>query len=133
MVGKLLGIVGGTVLAVRLGLARLPAGLSWGDLAMVGLLAGCGFTVSLLVNELAYTQATMQSEVGVGVLAGSVLAAAAAAAFAPAHSREPCALTAAVGLQVLRLGRVHPVYAGQRPVGDDGNGEGRRTCNRAPR
>lgn len=74
VVGKLIGVVGGTFLAVRFGLARMPESLSWRDVAVVGLLAGCGFTVSLLVTELAFTDPTVQNEVKIGVFVGSLLA-----------------------------------------------------------
>ncbi|MQA79557.1 MAG: Na+/H+ antiporter NhaA [Streptosporangiales bacterium] len=54
LVGKIVGVLGGAWLSVRLGLARLGADLNWGHLAAVSLLAGIGFTVSLLIGELAY-------------------------------------------------------------------------------
>ena len=42
------------MLAVRTRLATLPTGLSWRDLFAVSVLTGCGFTVSLLIAELAF-------------------------------------------------------------------------------
>jgi NhaA family Na+:H+ antiporter len=51
--GKLIGIVGGSLLAVRLRLAELPPGMSWQDIFAVAMLGGVGFTVSLLIAELA--------------------------------------------------------------------------------
>jgi len=53
-VGKPLGIVLFSWLAVRAGLAALPKGVSWPQLTGVGLLAGIGFTMSLFINELAF-------------------------------------------------------------------------------
>ncbi|WP_156755032.1 Na+/H+ antiporter NhaA [Actinokineospora pegani] len=53
LVGKVLGITGATLLAVRLRVAELPAGLGRRDLAAVGVLGGVGFTVSLLIADLA--------------------------------------------------------------------------------
>jgi NhaA family Na+:H+ antiporter len=54
VVGKVLGVFGGAWLAVRLGLARLSEELHWRDMAAVSILAGIGFTVSLLIGNLAY-------------------------------------------------------------------------------
>ncbi|SNS93129.1 Na+:H+ antiporter, NhaA family [Streptosporangium subroseum] len=54
VVGKFLGVFGGAWLAVRLGLARLSEELHWRDMAAVSILAGIGFTVSLLIGNLAY-------------------------------------------------------------------------------
>lgn len=53
IVGKLIGILGFSALAVRLGLGRLPHRTNWRDLAALSVLGGVGFTVSLLVAELA--------------------------------------------------------------------------------
>jgi NhaA family Na+:H+ antiporter len=82
VLGKLIGVLGGTLLAVKSGLSRMPEGPSWRDVAVVGLLAGCGFTVSLLVTELAFADQTMLNEVKIGVFVGSLLSAASAAALA---------------------------------------------------
>ncbi|MFF5210000.1 Na+/H+ antiporter NhaA [Streptosporangium sp. NPDC000396] len=54
LVGKFLGVFGGAWLAVRLGLAKLSEELHWRDMAAVSILAGIGFTVSLLIGDLAY-------------------------------------------------------------------------------
>jgi NhaA family Na+:H+ antiporter len=53
VVGKLVGIVGASLLAVRFKLAALPEGVGRRDLAAVAMLGGVGFTVSLLIAELA--------------------------------------------------------------------------------
>ncbi|MER5426120.1 Na+/H+ antiporter NhaA [Streptosporangium roseum] len=54
VVGKFLGVFGGAWLAVRLGLAKLSDELHWRDMAAVSILAGIGFTVSLLIGDLAF-------------------------------------------------------------------------------
>jgi len=55
---------------------RLDDGLRWPDLAGMSLLAGIGFTVSLLVGELAYGASSVADEhVKIGVLLGSFVAA----------------------------------------------------------
>ena len=75
VVGKFLGVFGGAWLAVRLGLAKLSRELGWRDLAAVSLLAGIGFTVSLLIGDLAYG-ADQERAVAVttGILAASLTA-----------------------------------------------------------
>lgn len=54
VVGKLVGVLGGAALAVKVGLAALPESVRWRDVAAVAVLAGCGFTVSLLIGQLAF-------------------------------------------------------------------------------
>ncbi|QWF81378.1 Na+/H+ antiporter NhaA [Amycolatopsis sp. CA-230715] len=51
--GKIVGIVGASILAVKLKLAERPRGLGRRDLAALGMLGGVGFTVSLLIADLA--------------------------------------------------------------------------------
>lgn len=77
VVGKAVGLTGGTALAVRMGLSRLPAGVRWPHIAGMGLLAGIGFTVSLFITDLAYDDPDLVSAAKLGVLCGSVIAAAA--------------------------------------------------------
>jgi NhaA family Na+:H+ antiporter len=80
VVGKLVGVFLGTFLTARFTRAKLDADIAWGDVAGVALLGGIGFTVSLLVGELAFgTGSPRDDHVKVGVLAGSLLAAALAA------------------------------------------------------
>lgn len=74
VVGKVVGVLGGAWLSVRLGLARLSDELTWGHLAAVSLLAGIGFTVSLLVGELAYGNTERTELVKAAVLVSSALA-----------------------------------------------------------
>jgi NhaA family Na+:H+ antiporter len=76
VLGKLLGIFGSTWLMARFTRAELDDDLTWVDVLGVSLLAGVGFTVSLLIGELAFGPDSLTDEhVKVGVLAGSVLAA----------------------------------------------------------
>lgn len=53
-VGKVVGIVCASWLAVRLGYAKLPSGIGWQHITGVGFLAGIGFTVSLFITELGF-------------------------------------------------------------------------------
>jgi NhaA family Na+:H+ antiporter len=75
LVGKVAGLTGGTFLAVRLGLSRLPGGVRWAHVVGVGLLAGIGFTVSLFITELAYDDPALVDAAKLGVLIGSLVAA----------------------------------------------------------
>jgi NhaA family Na+:H+ antiporter len=80
VLGKAVGVFGGTWLTARFTRAELDENLSWSDVAGVSLLAGVGFTVSLLIGELAFgTGSERDDHVKVAVLAGSLLAAALAA------------------------------------------------------
>jgi NhaA family Na+:H+ antiporter len=74
VVGKPLGILAFTWLAVRLGLCELPRGASWGHVVGIGMLGGIGFTVSLLITDLAFSDLAMIDEAKLGILAASVLA-----------------------------------------------------------
>jgi NhaA family Na+:H+ antiporter len=51
--GKVVGILGASMLAVRLRMAEKPQGMGWRDVGALSLLGGVGFTVSLLIAELA--------------------------------------------------------------------------------
>ncbi|MEU3952944.1 Na+/H+ antiporter NhaA [Streptomyces achromogenes] len=76
VVGKTLGIFGGTWLTVRFTRARLSEELAWADVFAMSSLAGIGFTVSLLIGELAFGSDTvLTGEVKAAVLIGSLIAA----------------------------------------------------------
>ncbi|WP_428675422.1 Na+/H+ antiporter NhaA [Reyranella sp.] len=75
VVGKPLGIVVVTWLMVRLRLGRLPDGVSWGGIFLIGLLAGIGFTMSIFIAMLGYADESLLSAAKLGVLAGSLTAA----------------------------------------------------------
>jgi NhaA family Na+:H+ antiporter len=85
-IGKPLGILGATCLAVLSGLAPKPAGANWGQLLGVGMLSGIGFTMSLFIGTLAFHDATRAAEVRMGVLTGSLLSAIAGLAVLAASS-----------------------------------------------
>ncbi|WP_446666094.1 Na+/H+ antiporter NhaA [Flexivirga sp. B27] len=76
VLGKTIGVFGGTALTVRLTRAEIDDGLSWSDVFGLSLLAGVGFTVSLLIGELAFGSGSVADEhVKLGILGGSLLAA----------------------------------------------------------
>ncbi|MGW0967985.1 Na+/H+ antiporter NhaA [Streptomyces sp. NPDC002516] len=76
VVGKAVGIFGGTWLTARFTRASLSDELEWADVAAVATLAGIGFTVSLLIGELAFEGNTsLTDETKAAVLIGSFIAA----------------------------------------------------------
>lgn len=76
VLGKPIGILTTTFLLSRVPALRLDESLRWPDLAGMAFLAGIGFTVSLLVGELAYGSSSVTDEhVKIGVLLGSLIAA----------------------------------------------------------
>ena len=78
--GKQIGIFGALWGAARLGIAPKPHGISWAQVHGMALLAGIGFTMSLFIGDLAFPgDALLVAEVKIGVLAGSLLSAAAGA------------------------------------------------------
>lgn len=79
VLGKPLGVLGGTFLVTQLTHAELNEELTWSQLVGVAVLAGIGFTVSLLVAELSFSGAEAEAAKA-GVLAASVVAALAGAA-----------------------------------------------------
>ncbi|HEU4656725.1 MAG TPA: Na+/H+ antiporter NhaA [Capillimicrobium sp.] len=77
--GKVAGITASAALVARWTRAELDETLAWIDVVGLGLLAGIGFTVSLLIGELAFGPGSVRDEhAKIGVLTGSLLASAAA-------------------------------------------------------
>ena len=75
VIGKTVGIAGSTWLLATFTRADLDDELSWIDVIGMAMLAGIGFTVSLLIGELAFgTQTPQDDHVKVGVLVGSLVA-----------------------------------------------------------
>jgi len=78
VLGKVLGVLGVTALVMRFTPLSLPEGLRTLDLLGVAFLAGIGFTVSLLITELAFEVGDVQDGAKVAVLVGSLVSALAA-------------------------------------------------------
>ena len=89
VLGKPIGVLAGCWLSTRLGFAERPAALTWARLASVGTVAGIGFTVSLLLSELAFPSGHERTVAQLGVLLSTVVA-------------------AVLATLVLRLGRSEP-------------------------
>jgi NhaA family Na+:H+ antiporter len=75
VLGKPLGIVLFSLASVRLGLTRLPGGVSWKVIAGAGCLGGIGFTMSLFIAGLALENEALAAG-KIGILSGSALSAA---------------------------------------------------------
>ncbi|MFF5571610.1 MULTISPECIES: Na+/H+ antiporter NhaA [Streptomyces] len=73
--GKILGIFAGTYLAARFTRARLNPDLAWADVLALATLAGIGFTVALLIGELAFPGSAVGEHVKAAVLIASLIAA----------------------------------------------------------
>ncbi|MCB0588326.1 MAG: Na+/H+ antiporter NhaA [Phaeodactylibacter sp.] len=72
MVGKTVGILVFSWVGVRLGIAGLPAGATWVQMAGLGLLGGIGFTMALFIANLALDDGTLLAQAKLGILAGSL-------------------------------------------------------------
>ncbi|GGF41661.1 Na(+)/H(+) antiporter NhaA [Marmoricola endophyticus] len=88
VVGKLVGILGTSYVVAKVTRADLDPDLSWSDVLGVSLLAGIGFTVSLLIGELAFGASSERDEhVKLAILAGSLVASLLAAVVLRARDR----------------------------------------------
>ena len=73
--GKQVGIFASIRAAVALGIAGRPSGATWLQVYGLALICGIGFTMSLFIGGLAFTDPLLADEVKIGVLGGSVLSA----------------------------------------------------------
>jgi len=73
VLGKPLGVLCASWVAVRTGLVSLPEGLSWSGIGLVGLLAGIGFTMSIFIANLAFASPALLASAKLGVLVASLL------------------------------------------------------------
>jgi NhaA family Na+:H+ antiporter len=72
-VGKFVGVVGFCWAATKFGIATLPAGINWRQIAGVGCLAGVGFTMSLFITTLAFEDAAFVDNAKLGIFAASII------------------------------------------------------------
>ena len=101
VLGKIIGVSSFSFLALRLGLAVLPAGTTRRHIVGISAIAGIGFTVSLFVTGLAFDAVGLQDEAKIGILGASIVA-------------------AVVGVMIL---------LGARPVVAEGDGGGTATVD----
>jgi len=74
VIGKPVGIIAFSWLAVRFGLADLPENVSWREIGAIGSLAGIGFTMALFIGGLAFPESDLLRVAKIGILGGSLLA-----------------------------------------------------------
>ncbi|MDR1729087.1 MAG: Na+/H+ antiporter NhaA [Prevotellaceae bacterium] len=73
--GKVTGISGATFLLTKTGIALKPDNMTFRNLLGIGLLAGIGFTMSLFVTSLAFTNPEYETQAKIGIFTASILAA----------------------------------------------------------
>jgi NhaA family Na+:H+ antiporter len=73
--GKQAGVMATSWIACKTGICRLPEGVTWRQYYGLALLTGVGFTMSLFIGTLAFTDVAMATPVRLGVLCGSLLSA----------------------------------------------------------
>ena len=94
VLGKPLGVVLASWIAVRARICSLPAGLGWGGLAVIGTVAGIGFTMAIFIAELAFADPLMLGVAKLGVLVATAVAATAGLVGGRLLLREPATPTA---------------------------------------
>lgn len=72
-IGKPLGVAGASYAAIRLGRGRLPDDVTWGQICGAAILAGIGFTMSLFVATLAFSEAAVVTSAKAAILIASLL------------------------------------------------------------
>ncbi|MGV6840542.1 MAG: Na+/H+ antiporter NhaA [Planktomarina sp.] len=75
VLGKQIGVFGITFAMVKFGMAKLPHNATWRHIYGVACLAGIGFTMSLFIGSLSYTDDALMNQVRLGVLSGSAISA----------------------------------------------------------
>ncbi len=73
VIGKPLGFLGASWLATKIGRAALPKDVTWPMVLGIGGVAGIGFTISLFIAELAFTDAVQTEEAALGILVASIV------------------------------------------------------------
>ncbi len=75
VIGKQIGVFGTTWLLVKAGVAKLPHSVTWTHIYGIACLAGIGFTMSLFIGGLSFSDQEHMNEVRLGVLCGSAISA----------------------------------------------------------
>ncbi len=73
LLGKVIGIVGFSILFIKLKIAKVPAGMNLTNLLGLGFLASIGFTMSLFVTSLAFSHEEYQTQAKIGIFAASLI------------------------------------------------------------
>lgn len=74
LVGKFVGIFGFSALLIKLGWAKLPLGTNWVQMAGAAVMAGIGFTMSIFISDLAFTENDVKEQAKMTILIASVVA-----------------------------------------------------------
>lgn len=74
LIGKPIGVLGASWLAIRAGFGQMPSGATWRHLLGVSCLAGIGFTMALFVDQLAFGHGPNLEHAKLGILLASLLA-----------------------------------------------------------
>lgn len=75
ILGKQIGVFGMTYAMVKLNLARMPQDATWLHIYGISCLAGIGFTMSLFIGGLSFSDAELMNQTRLGVLSGSIISA----------------------------------------------------------
>ena len=75
LIGKPIGIFGFTYILTKLRIIKKPENISWYEVIAVGFLGGIGFTMSIFITHLAFSNETIIAAVKLGVFAASFIAA----------------------------------------------------------
>jgi NhaA family Na+:H+ antiporter len=89
LIGKPLGVIGASWLAVKIKLAQLPHSVRWSHIAGIGILAGIGFTVSLFISALAFGDQDQLDAAKTAILAASLIAGISGYSFLTRNTRVP--------------------------------------------
>ncbi|HVV43814.1 MAG TPA: Na+/H+ antiporter NhaA [Bryobacteraceae bacterium] len=74
VLGKPIGVISASWLAVRSGICRLPTAVTWSGVTLIGLLAGIGFTMAIFMAALAFGESPLLDAAKAGVLVASFVA-----------------------------------------------------------
>jgi NhaA family Na+:H+ antiporter len=75
VIGKPVGITLFCAIAIGLGISKMPDGMNWRKMFGIGLLAGIGFTMSMFISLLAFSDASVVNQSKIAILLASVIAA----------------------------------------------------------
>lgn len=75
VIGKLIGIFTVPFILVKVGIAKLQEGITWKNLVGIGLLGGIGFTMSMFISNLAFTDGELVSNSKLSILIASTISA----------------------------------------------------------
>lgn len=74
LLGKQLGVMASSWLSIRIGICKMPSGSSWKEFYGIAILTGVGFTMSLFIDHLAFSDPALDVPARLGILSGSLLA-----------------------------------------------------------